>query len=219
MAPNHLTAQQYRHQIALQTGLFHYFFDKSPILNVNYPNTYRTPNLFNGLLINSFAINYTFRLTEKSNLSFEYSSFRINYSKYQRVFEKHPVIGERTFSTFTLNYVREKEITKRFLFLYGGGINYRHGLEGIILTHYPMADGGNELIYAVVLRKDIGLNTFAGIKYNFSNHFFFYSKVDLLGTVYFHDQKGKQKMDEIFNSPQFPSRFDSSLKLGIGVQF
>ena len=222
VAPNHSIAQkQFRHRIALQTGLFHYFFDESPILNINYRAKVR-PNLFNALLLNSLGITYTFCLNEKSNLSVEYSSFREIYLKYHNTFEDHPVVESRFFKTFGLFYTREEKISKRFEFLYGAGVNYRIGSETVILDRHafgPPGSGMYELSVDVVQRRDIGLNAFTGVNFEISPRFYCYSKVDFLSFVYFGDKKQKEKFEEVYTAPQFPTRFDLSLKLGVGVKF
>ena len=220
IAPNHLNAQaqqkQFRHRIALQTGLFHYFFDESPVLNINYRAKVR-PDLFNALFLNSLGITYTFCLNEKSNLTVEYSYFSEIYLKYHNTFEDHPVVGSRYFKTFGLLYTREKDISKRFTFLYGAGLNYRTGNEMVILG--GQGPGSYELIVDVIQRRDVGLNAFTGVNFKISRRFYCYSKVDLLSFVYFGDKKQKEKFEDIYKAPQFPTRFDLSLKFGIGVKF
>lgn len=214
---NTVSAQQFRHSIALQTGLFHYFWEGSPILNTNYP-THSKLNIFNGMFMNSYGINYTFCINEKSNVSVEFASFYQDYMKYANTFEDHPGILTRDFKTLGLSYTREHELSERFSWLYGSGIDYRWGNEAVILYRGMISPGFYELIVDVIQRKDLGLNAFTGVNFKISPRFYCYSKLDLLGFVYFGDQQQKQKFQDVYKAPQFPTRFDLSLKFGIGIK-
>ena len=61
IAPNVVSAQNNR--LAIQTGLFHYFFDKTPVLNTNYLDKQRKP--FSGLFYNSLGIQYQRKINKK----------------------------------------------------------------------------------------------------------------------------------------------------------
>lgn len=208
---------QKRNSIAIQTGLFHCFFDHSQILNIKYPSNYNT-SVFNGLLLNSIGLTYNRLLNIQSSLFFEYARFWEDYPKNSNSDITKPVINQRVWNTFGIIYERKLALKKSFEFVYGLGINYRHGYETVILykIKYPY---WNELVTDFITRRDIGLNVFVGINYSFSSRFFLFSKLDMLGIIYVNDRRKKEKFDTLYHAPQFPSRFDASIKFGIGFRF
>jgi hypothetical protein len=46
-----------------------------------------------------------------------------------------------------------------------------------------------------------------------------YSNIDLLSFVNINDKAMAKELKEVYNSPQYPTRFDLSLKFGIGFNF
>ncbi|MDX2362322.1 MAG: hypothetical protein QNK23_16055 [Crocinitomicaceae bacterium] len=212
---------QKKNQIGLQCGLFHYFLDGTPILNTNYVAP-SGKGLYRGIFLNSWGIEYSRLITERSTISIEISNFRKSYRKYFEADADHPNIGIRRFWTFGIIYSRIIPLKNKFNFLYGAGINYRHGYENIIIDVIPIGPtslGAYEVLFEDVQRRDLGLNVFVRFEYDFTKWLYAYSKIDFLGIVYMHDKEGKRRMEEAYNSPQFPSRYDLSLKFGIGIRF
>ena len=58
-----ITSFAQNNRLAIQTGLFHYFFDKTPVLNTNYLDKQRKP--FSGLFYNSLGIQYQRKINKK----------------------------------------------------------------------------------------------------------------------------------------------------------
>lgn len=210
-------------RVSIQTGLFHYFFDNAPILNVNYlrpKNNSFDP--FRGLLFNSTGIKYSHKINRKNSISIEVNSFRNTYSKHSIEFPKTDTynspkakVYERRFVTLNVSYSRIKKFTNTVNFIYGGGVNYRHGTESIIVNK------GYIGIHLEGSRKnDFGLNAFTGIDYTPIPWLTLYSKIDFLGLVYLHDKENIERLGNYSNMPDhYPSRFDLSLRFGIGVNF
>jgi hypothetical protein len=220
-APKQIFSQQ-KNSISIQTGLFHCYFDKSPILNLNYQYKSRR-YLFNNLLYNSLGINYKRILNEKSSIGIEYSIFRELYPNQIDLNFHKPLVSQKGWFTFSINYERNLILTPKLSISSGAGINYRDGQELYILSMGILGYYGNIPIYeshvTSVEKKDIGLNLNLGLNYKIFNRFFCYSKIDFLGFVYLYDKVGIKKIQEEYKSPQFPSRYDLSLKLGIGYKF
>lgn len=220
-----VSAQQ-KNSIAVQTGLFHYFFDDGQIMNVKYP---QHRFIFRGLLISSIALKYERMISEKASISLDFNLF---YEYYYRNGYDFPIgapIGTSTillrdFYTYCLNYNRTKKISERFSFVYGGGLSIRFGSEQLLVNKFPFGGFGpnNEVGYEYTLigtrKKDVAVNLLSGINYKISKRFFAYSLVDLYSTVYFSDKVGIAEYRK-YKITDFPSRFDLSLKLGIGYRF
>jgi hypothetical protein len=223
-APSFTKAQNKNH-IYLETGLLHCFFDGSPLMNTNYQNKANKP--FNGLLINSLGIDYKRDFNSRNSLIIGYRIFWEIYDKNTNAYPIHePVVGERHFLTVNINYCRTNLISDRISFIYGGGINFRHGFESIIITRgiigYIQNDPNQpvyELLIENITKNDPGLNAFSGIEYTPLKLLTFSTKVDFLGTLRFNDRDGKKEMKEVYDSPQFPTRFDLSFNLGVGFNF
>lgn len=214
---------QTKNSISLQTGLFHYFFDRSPILNINYPEKYNNRDIFNGLILNSNGIEFTRDLNVKSSVLINFFSFRQSYSIYYKTAIPNPVVGHRYFSTIGINYLRKINLKEKVTFHYGGGLNFRSGDEGVIVAQIPLGEFNGEAVYELLIenirRNDFGLNSFCGLSYSPVNRISLFSKIDLLGIIYIDDKNQKEDMINVYNSPQFPSRFDMSIKFGIGFHF
>jgi hypothetical protein len=219
--PGHLSAQS-RNHIYLQTGLFHIFFDGSPLMNIRYHNISKKP--FNGLLINSLGVDYKRDFDSRNSLIIGGRSFRESYDKHFNAYPiNDPIVFQRLFLTFYINYCRTAPISKSVSLTYGGGINFRHGSESIIITRGIISYFHEEPVYELLLvnliKDDPGVNVFTGIDYTPVNWLTLSTKVDLLTAVRFNDKDGKAEMRDVYDSPQFPTRFDLSFNLGVGFNF
>jgi hypothetical protein len=220
-APGIIFAQT-KNRISFQTGLVHCFFDGSPIMNFRYPSTAHKP--FNGLLLNSLGISYQRKIGLQNFLNLEYNSFRESYRKHSNTYPiTEPLVYQRLFSTVKINFIRTIKVTDRWQFLYGGGICYRGGSEVIIVNRGILGYHNGNPIYELnlvnVSRNDLGLNVFGGIEYTPRTWLTFYSKIDFFGLVYINPTDSQEKLKNVYDSPQYPSRYDLSLKFGIGFNF
>lgn len=218
------TSEIKKNRVSIQTGLFHYFFDKAPILNVNYREFQGEPRtgVFNQLFISSVGIRYHRSLNKQNKLGVEIMSFRNTYWKHSTIFPNGdfsdppvPLVYYRRFLTINIDYSRVIFSLPKINLNVGGGISYRRGGETIIVNKGlfgPHLTGST--------KNDIGLNIFGGIEYNPLEWFTIYSKIDFMGLIYLHDKKSIKEIRSYSKMPShYPSRFDLSLRLGVGVNF
>ncbi len=214
------TAKIKMNRISLQTGLFHYFFDGAPLTNVGYLNKNVKP--FNGFFIDSKGIQYTRIIDDVSSLSIEYMRFGNDYRKHALAFPiSKGVIYFRSFFTFNINYNKYFPLTQKINFTYGGGINYRRGNETIVITRFQTT-WGYELIVHGSQKYDYGLNAFTGIEYTPKKWLTLYTKIDFLSLIYIYDKNAIIKLRQYTQHRvplHYPSRFDLSLRFGIGINF
>jgi len=218
------TLKEKMNRVSIQTGLFHYFFDKAPILNINYREGPAGPRegLFNQLFINSFGLQYFRKINTKNAVSIEANLFNTFYHKHVDIFPDdyqfdppEALVLRRDFFSINVNYIRIEKVKPKVKFNFGGGVNYRHGSESILVNK-----GWFDLLTQGTNKRDFGLNAFAGIDFNPTPWLTLYSKIDFLGLVYLYDKENIEKLRNYPNMPDhYPSRFDLSLRFGIGVNF
>lgn len=210
-------------RVSIETGPFHYFFDNAPILNVNYQyNKHSLSNPFKGLFLGSIGIKYKRRINIESALSFEMISFRNNYKKHIEHFPDgdffnppKPLVFQRLFTTITINYIRIARISQNLDLNFGAGLNFRNGYERILVNKNGFSNHSEGSV-----KNDLGLNAFGGIDYTPIPWFTFYSKIDFMGLVYLNDKENIERLGNYSKMPDYyPSRFDLSLRFGIGVNF
>ncbi len=211
-APSNIFSQNNR--VSIHSGLFHSFFDGSPILNMNYRNKAVKP--FNGLFYNSVGIQYERKMNSKTSLSFEYNYY---YEIYENIYSNFltNTVFKRENNTFNVNYNRFFSINDRLDTKYGGGLNYRHGRESVVVGYHEFSYiGGHEILLEPRFQNDIGINIRGGIDYYALPWLTLFSNFDLLGFIYLHDRKAIKKIQEAYEYNDYPHRFDLSWRFGIG---
>lgn len=205
-----LTAQYNR--ISIQTGLFHNFFDGSPMLNLNYTN--KSAGILNGLLYNSLGLQYTRKINARNGLSIELMGFYENYRN-TYFMENTNNVSNRKFTTFNINYNRYVRISDKFDFIYGAGICYRNGYDNIELGSYLFE------YYSIIghYYNDLGINLRTGIEYTPVRWLTLFTNFDLLGFVYIANMKETKRLQETYNLTNYPNRFDLSWRFGVGFNF
>jgi len=208
---------QPKNRISIQTGLMHCFFDGSPLMNIKYPQNEVKP--FNGVLINSVGLRFERKLKDNNSLSVEFMNFFESYTKTYRELKKNQV-GARLYNTATLNYNKFFNLNNNFSLVYGGGLNYRFGQENVVVNYgyFPYLELYEPLI-EVAKRSDFGINLLCGIEYSPYKWFTIFAKLDFLSFVYMTDKEAHKKLKNVYGMNNFPSRFDLSLKLGVGFNF
>lgn len=201
-------------RISIQTGLFHSFFDESPILNVNYPNNGK---LLKGVLYSSFGVQYLRKIGTKNYLSVEYQYY------YKHYWNVHPnllknVVAQRSYNTFNITYERALSLKHNFTFTYGGGINYRKGNELIAESYGYFSGWGYHSNFESRKVSDWGLNIRTGIEYSPLKWLTLYTKFDLIGFLYLHDKEQIERIKS-YGYKNYPHRFDLSWRFGIGFNF
>lgn len=214
-APSTIFSQNNR--VSIHSGLFHSFFDGSPILNTNYLNKGNKP--FNGLFYNSLGIQYERKLNSKSSLSFEYNYY---YEIYENIYPNFltNTVFKRENNSFNLNYNRILSINNWLDIKYGGGLNYRHGRESVVVGYYEFPYlGGHEILVEPRLQNDLGVNIRGGIDYHPLPWLTLFSNFDLIGFVYLDDKKAINRIQDAYDYNKYPHRFDLSWRFGMGFNF
>lgn len=216
MAPSTIFGQK-NNRISIQTGLFHTFFDGSPMLNVNYQNKDTKP--FHGLFYNSVGIQYTRTIHANSRISVEYMRYNEMYANASPNLLTN-VLYRRETNTFNLHYTRILPLATKLEFTYGGGLNFRHGIESVVVNYYEFPNlEGHEVLLEPRQENDLGLNIRGGLEYSPFLWLTLYSTVDLVGFVYLHDKKAIQELQDFYGYTHYPHRFDLSWRFGIGFNF
>lgn len=223
-APSVLFSQN-NNRISLQTGLFHSFFDQTPIVNSTpNPNKRTFRNLFGGMLTESIGLQYQRLINLNSSISVEFMSLSASYSPGNGITpEIDPMLATRNIKTLNITYLRNITFDNHLVFLYGGGTNYRWGHESIYL--YSQFTGwGWEPRYNGYYRNDFGLNLRTGIEYSPKKWITLYTNIDFSGIIYLgaKDLEGEsafQYYKEKYGRTNIPSRYDLSWNFGIGFNF
>lgn len=225
IAPTILLAQNKKNRISIQTGLFHSFFDQTPIVNsIQNPNKRTINNLFGGILLDSKGFQYQRMINNKSSALIEYMNLSASYEAGKGVTpEIDPILSSRNIKTINISYLRHIKMTDNLCFNYGGGINYRWGYESIYLYSY-WAGWGWEPRYKGYYRNDFGLNLRTGIEYFPIKWLTLYTNIDFIGIIYLgaKDLDGNNAYNyyrENYGRTNLPSRYDLSWRFGIGFNF
>lgn len=216
---------QNNNRISIQTGLFHSFFDQTPIVNTtrNLGKRYLR-NLFGGTLIDSKGIQYQRLLNDRSSISAEYMFLNAGVAFSKKLTQEiDPMVMARNIKTVNITYMRKLNIANQLCFVYGGGLNYRWGHESIYL-YTNFAGWGYESRITGYYRNDWGLNVRTGIEYSPLKWLTLYTNFDFLGIVYLQakDLDGNYAYDYFKNKygrTNIPSRYDLSWNFGIGFNF
>jgi hypothetical protein len=207
---------QSKNRVSIQTGLMHCFFDRSPLINFKYPSKEIKP--LHGIFLSSVGLQYSHNINSDFELSIETNYFYVGYRK--------PIIEEiygqaisRGYLSFNFTAERFINFSKKNYFTYGCGIDYRHGAESIGVAYGEIAPGINEVLVEVCRRRDFGLISSVGYEYRPLRFLSLFTKIDLLGMVYINDKAAQNRLKEFYGISKYPSRFDLSMKLGVGFNF
>lgn len=224
---NTLFAQKNR--VSFQVGLFHQFFDGTPLVNTTRTlnnTSLRFPLSYFGAFVNdSWGLRYARKLNEKSSLSCEYSLYTGNFIPPFDTWEGNLRIELKRLAKWNITYSRNWQLSKQFEFTAGAGINYQWGFEGFRLSSPPYPDDFVDKYYYWGYRKDLGLNARVGIDYSPIKQLTLYTHIDFLGAVFLESRDRYDEIDtytfmnEKFGVTNLPSRYDLSLNFGIGFNF
>jgi hypothetical protein len=177
-------------------------------MNINY--TSKDQGLFHGVFLGSAGLSYAYALNQKSSIAFEACRLSQLYLKFK---DQH-MLGDmqsRMLRTYSLNYNRNLALNQKTSFILGAGISYRNGS----VTQYTVKD---PLPYTHNYKEsNFGVNTITGLRYNFCKNFSLYSILDLRTILYYVNHKELNEFPELH--PNYPNRFDLSLKVGLSFHF
>lgn len=220
---------QKANQISIQTGIFHFKFNHTPILNtrkIQYGNN--PQNMFGGYLNDSWGLKYERKITKKSFISFSFMKMKTEYYSGSSLKLEHPTLLRGETKLINLSYSRKVQLIKKLRLFYGAGLNYFWGKESLYLKSYCNIYGCGSYDLTCK-RNDIGINVQAGIEYQILDWLVVYSDFNFLSFVYlgttngaggYHTgEKSKKYLKTYFGINNIPNRFDLSWEFGIGFNF
>jgi len=227
-APGFLFSQNNR--LTVQTGLFHCFFDGSPITSLSFKKQYpnyeykrRLRTLFGGVLNDSKGIQIQRMINSKSSISAEFMVLNCAYD-YKEVFNSTatPVVTGRNIQYANITYSRNILLNDKLKFVYGGGLNFVWGLE--TMYHYTFGGAWGEPRFYSYARNDFGLNARTGIDYSPLKWLTISTNLDFISILYLGATDGSENDIDAYYKLKFglsniPSRYDLSWRFGVGVNF
>ena len=203
-----LCHSQSKHAISIQSGLFHSYFDRTPLMNFNY--TSRDQGIFHGVFLGSNGLSYSYALNKKSSISLEATRLGRSYKIY-RYEHQFGDVRSRVLNTFGINYHRNVALTEKSQFQYGAGLSYRNGIVYQYTVPSPLSYTHTHY------ESNFGLSTFLGFRYYLNQDFSIYSLLDLRSVLYYVNHEELKANPQLH--PGYPNRFDLSLKVGLSVHF
>ncbi len=208
---------QYNNRLSFQTGLFHYFFDDSRLMNTGKYRYGLKPSAFNS----SFSVNYQHQLPTKRLVNFEISEYRNGY-----------VYPTSDPDLFKLNYRSNRDLNVCFLtaktlqpklnLCYGAGPSMRFSFyyqDTVSISQGFVDNKSNEFSQFC-----LGANGRISLEYSPMKWLTLFTQMQMSAYVYVRSVSflsNKLQFDPYFKPTQFnaPSRFDLSLRFGAGINF
>jgi len=197
---------QSKHSIAIQSGLIHSYFDNTPLMNFNY--TSKDQGIFHGVHLGSVGVDYAYQINPKNIVAVEYSRLA---NSYKEIWANHGMgdVCSRYFRTLYLKYQRGNSISKKTSFIYGTGVSFRYGETSLFTSSSQYTHEYNE--------RNLALNAFVGINHQFTQRWGVFYKFDLRSVLYYINHEELNEYPQFH--PNYPNRFDLSLKLGLSFHF
>ena len=197
---------QSKHSIAIQSGLIHSYFDNTPLMNFNY--TSKDQGIFHGVHLGSVGVDYAYQINPKNIVAVEYSRLA---NSYKEIWANHGMgdVCSRDFRTLYLKYQRGNNISKKMSFIYGTGVSFRYGETSLFTSSWQYTHAYNE--------RNLALNAFVGINHQFTQRWGVFYKFDLRSVLYYINHEELNEYPQFH--PNYPNRFDLSLKLGLSFHF
>lgn len=208
--------------LRFQSGLVHCFFDGTPLIN-GYPKNYHESQL----LYKSFGIEYQRILKNQIRLQADLSYFVHMYKFYDKTILINGVPDstfiemQRVFADLQFSFLRNKSLNKTLAFQYGIGPTLRIG--SYLYRPEDVVEVPNTN-YSGMSCIDIGMNTKAELAYTPVKWFTLFSQVNLAGMLFrvgspFGPTPSPLNLSTKPLQMNFPSRFDLSLRFGVGINF
>jgi hypothetical protein len=208
---------QSKNQLSIQTGLFHRFLDGAPLMNVGQ---YRTP--WNNIFLESYGLQYQRKLNTSQFLAFSLSGYS-NYCVWMNEKDSKLNVSSRTFATLVGTFSNSKSLSEKIDLKYGGGINFRmmiYSLDG----YSDVSTLINVENYYDGTQFQMGTHGQISLNYNPLTWLTLYTQFNAEGYLFsnnFGTNWSKQAFDDFTYKKdfKFPSRFDLSLRFGVGINF
>lgn len=205
-----------RNSLRFESGLLHCSFDGTPIIN-GYPQNYAERQL----LYSSIGLQYQRSLKNKIRLQSDLSFYGHSFKLYNGVVKPTDDRSYKSkfYTDLQFCFLKNSPLNKTVAFQYGIGPGMRLGSY----TYYPDAVippcVGHDLSCL-----DLGLNSRAEIAYTPLKWLTLFSQVNFTGMLFRMDSPFLPTPDPLKPASKplqagFPSRFDLSLRVGLGFNF
>jgi hypothetical protein len=211
----------YNNRLSFQTGLFHYFFDDSRLMNTGKyqwlePSASK-PATFNS----SFSVNYQHQMPTKRLVNFEIS----NYKKgYVYPTSDPDLIKFKFRSNRDLNvcFLTAKTLQPKLNLCYGAGPSMRFSFY--YQDTASISQPSLNFITNEFSQFSLGANSRISLEYSPVKWLTLFTQMQFAAFVYVRNGSffsNKLLFDPYFKPAQFnvPSRFDLSLRFGAGINF
>src|SRR5690554_72426 len=209
-----------KNRLSLYSGLFHNYFDGSPMLNINYHSD--EWGILKNRFYSSFGIAFQREFNSKSSITGEID-YRTNYWEYVLADLKTNLVDSREYLTVNVGYNKNYKVSEKIDIIFGGGINFRRGYESIVVS-YGKFIGFDTYHPNLISRNvnDFGLNIKTGIEYTPVKWLTLYSSFNLFGFFFLDDSETIELLQrdyEGYGYVEYPHRFDLSWRFGVGINF
>ena len=206
---------QSKNQLSIQTGLFHRFLDGGPLMNIGQ---YRTAS---NIFLESYGLQYQRKLNKTQLLAVNLSAYS-NWCYWINDAESELIRSNRSYLALSGTFSNSKVLSKKIDMLYGGGIDFRvisYVVDSFMLTS-PFVN-----IYSYDGQQfQLGAHGQVGLSYTPNKWLSLYTQ--FIATAYlFSNNFGTNWYTQAFDDFtykkdfKFPSRFDLSLRFGVGINF
>lgn len=205
----------YKNRLSFQTGLFHYSFDESRLMNtgeLKYPP--------NGIFNASFSAAYQHQLPTQRWISIEMQRYQASYIYRSDVATVFRTVHRQNID-LNATFITTKALQPKLNLCYGAGPGIRFATyESDSLAVDP------ETLYWTSRSLDqfqIGANGRFGLEYTPFKWLTLFSQLQMAAYVYARNVSfsSKFEVEPYFKPTKFnvPSRFDLALRFGVGINF
>jgi hypothetical protein len=199
----------YNNRLSFQTGLFHYFFDDSRLMNTGKYQWLKLPASKPSAFNSSFSVNYQYQLPTKRLVNFEISNYKKGYV-YPTSDPDLFKVKFRSNRDLNVCFLTAKTLQPKLNLCYGAGPSMRFSF------YYQDT--------ASISQASLGANSRISLEYSPVKWLTLFTQMQLAAFVYVRNASfysNKLLFDPYFKPAQFnvPSRFDLSLRFGAGINF
>ena len=203
-----------QHQIGIQSGAFHYFFDIAPIKTDSE----------DGLSKLSYGLQYQYQKSSKKLISAQYN-YLFDAKKWSNDAMTEKYLNYRRMQELNVVFSNQNQLYKKLNWTYGVGPTLRKEWFALDTIAVPIT---NSLPYDIHLYQShqlqLGMKGQISINYTPFKWLTLYSQLQLSGYL-LSRQIGANYNDQLISDfgfqqrINFPSRFHSSLTFGLGFNF
>ena len=200
-----------QHQIGIQSGAFHYFFDNVPVKTIND----------GGFKNFSHGLQYQYEQTSQRLITAQVNIFG-NYREWSTATPNLNVIDSRTINEINVTFSRQKKLAKHFDWNYGLGPTLRR--QYFVIDTFNVNSNPLNLNFYQSNQLQFGLKSQATVTYTPLKWLTLYSQLNLSGYMISRNLAGNynNEFTSDFGSKKqmnYPSRFYLHLNFGVGINF